>query len=350
MRTYRMPFILFFMSMMFAFPAWIQGMEAEAAAQPLPPARSTSLILQYLKNITIMCIINNYRPILARKWVGTLARLNKELKKYYAHESTRKEIVRKISRNSNYSDFDVARKCDYEKITNKIKTLFSIAKDNQKEFHAGDFKDKWYLSVTKTGIIGKFRMRLTLLHMTTAACNVEKTKALMKAGCHCTFKGSSPIAILAGPDPVLHDYYKLVCEEQAKHFSLYKLFVSKKVNPDDRCAITAFTYLHRVVNKGDKKRTRVLLEAGAHPYNLFFDDLHAQRCRVDTEKINKLKRCSIGTLYQNKDNGREPWMHNAFTLERGEPKGWLQGMYVEVQKNLVIEYSHRRRSKKTESK
>jgi len=243
---------------------------------------------------------------------------------------TDKEIIQNLAIAYRQSDFEVAIFSGHKRMSQKIRDLFNKVQDPYRLFSVTDLQDRWLINATYPAKNEDIISLANETLLTTAVKNfdIKKTETLLHAGAH--YEVIDPIALMVVPQINSFNYLSLDKEKQCDFFSIVELLLAYGAHPDNRYKVIIPTLLHLAAFNNDKDLALVLLERyNADPYNLYIE--------CDTfgsgdiaHLADQLGKHSPDEQYLETDNSRLD-KDNAFTLEQGEPRGWLKIMYDEIQ-------------------
>lgn len=198
------------------------------------------------------------------------------------------------------------------KITKKIEAIHKKVSNKDEHFTDQDLQmdNAWYLNST-TNDHPKGSRYHSLISRVIWCGNVEKAIILIN---------NPYINVLAGYQQlcknVVYARFSSNFDENILKICSYLL---QQISHDHRNNPCEFTGLMWAA-KGDKDLARLFLEHGANPFLLCV-------------RNNNKKYSTHDTYDHIKGVPHDTFLQNAFTMEIGEPRGWLQLMYDEIQKS-----------------
>lgn len=247
---------------------------------------------------------------------------------------TDKEIIQNLALASRRSDFEIAIFSGHKRMSQEIRDLFNKVQDPCRLFSVTDLQDRWLINATYPA---KNEDIISLEHetlLTTVVKNfdIKKTETLLQAGAH--YEVIDPIALMVVPHINSFNYLSLDTRKQRDFFSIVGLLLAYGAHPDNRYRVIIPTLLHLAAFNDDKELALVLLERyNADPYKLYIE-CNAFGSGDIAQLAQQLGENSPEDRYFGDDSQSDK--DNAFTLEQGEPQGWLKMMYDEIQRQEAL--------------
>lgn len=208
-----------------------------------------------------------------------------------------KKIIKEISAIHGTGDLFIAQSI-YKPIAVKIDKLIKTATNEKKFFTQEDLQDVWCLNATFRNTSLK-----TILFITVSCLDVKKTKTLLQAGARADTlcNEQNALAYLTKGSIIrTHTCYFIYTPLRETNLILIlSLLLQKGIDPDSRQNIHSCTLLHLAAQLDHKNIAYLMLLYGANPYATYYD--------TTAERI-----------------------HTAFSVEYGDPKGWLKNMYLAI--------------------
>jgi len=246
--------------------------------------------------------------------------VNRQSYHYYHRDVVVKEMIKKIAGTYGVSDLSIAILFRAHHIKAKLDDLMDKVQDKDDVFSREDLQDLWYLNASFNSVIQWTPVYLqTLLFVAVWNGDAIKVESLINAG--ADYKSHKLIALLA------HKEHGLFLT-QGGNFKILKLLLTCKEDPDDRYSRNNLTLLQLAALYNDKSLAHLLLSHGANPWKAHVSP------RFTYEEL--CDNSNISLLYMHLATDAEPWKDNAFTLERGEPKGWLMAMYEKMVESKAL--------------
>jgi hypothetical protein len=246
--------------------------------------------------------------------------VNQQSYHYHHRNGGVKEMIKKIAVAYDECDLSIATLFPAPHIRARLFDLLDKIRDRDEVFSPQDLQDPWYLNATFDSVIYSTPIRLqTLLFMAVWKGDEIKVETLIKAG--ADYQAHKLIALLAHKE---HGWFLI----QPGNFKILELLLACNEDPDSRYSLTSLTLLQAAALYDDKKLARLVLSYGANPWKA-----HVPPRFIYEEPIDD---SHISLLYDHRDKDAEPWKENAFTLEKGKPKGWLMTMYEKIQQKRAF--------------
>lgn len=245
---------------------------------------------------TQLCLIHRYKPQCIRKDIKSLSTTNTILHEYYHQEKNQQKIIRLCSRNLCSNDEKIAKKLRCDRIAKKIDYLLTITLDKQKQFTAQDLTDPWYLNCTIDSI------NRSLLYMAIDRLNLEKAQLIIQHSKELDFRYGTNQSLLLCITWHRRNKKLFISEnendnQQKVLISIAQSLLQKKIDPNR--GATRSAPLPEAAFYNDKQLAQLLLEYNADPNKTYYDHFALQ-------------------------------YRNAFSVEKGEPKGWLTTMFNNI--------------------
>lgn len=266
---------------------------------PMELALSDHNIMQHIS--TQICDSNRWDPSCIKKDIKNLCLTSKAFNLCYSNEKQSKTIIRNVALKNEASDAYIAAEFGLQTIASKIKSLFYIITQDNASFSTHELKDQWYLNATcdvpYAFQVGQVTMLLssheTLLLTAIKKLNSDKVKTVINAGISCNNpRCANPLALMANLN-----YCSLPEKKRRRFYAIVRLLLENNIHPDSRNnSITDLTLLHQAASNNNQRFARTLLRHGANPRLIVYIT----------------------------DSKKREYQKDAFGLEKGEPKGWLQ--------------------------
>lgn len=266
-----------------------------------------------------LCIADNQAPNNFQFFKGkkelfhNLSLVNKTFCDYYTNENIQQRIIDNFGNQRDLSTLTIAKNLCFPKIGKKIIDLHKKASNKDMEFSEADLAESnaWYLN----SIIDEnmaFSHYFCLL--TSAIWNTEVKKAETIINNPAFSCKTLPLQCVIRTRQNTEDDQKLT-----NLFNIFKILLTR-VSPDHRYSARGYTALMLAAQTNEKEIARLLLEHGANPFLLWITSSSGKNYS-HYDMYDHMKRIP-----------NHSGLHNAFTLERRNPQGWLMDMYNEIQK------------------
>ena len=240
-----------------------------------------------------------------------LSRINQFFHSYYTDEKNQQRIIDFLkNRDQNNLDpryrdsLSTARFLQFHRVADKINDIHTKAGKVEISFTAQDLEENntWYLNTTIT------IQKEYLWDHVIESHNVSKAKLLIDK----PYIKIPPYAL----DEIIE---KIKPDSDYKDFLIIFKMLLEKISLDQRSRYSEETELMIAARRNQKEIAQLLLKKGANPFLL--------HCYLD-------RSYSVYDTYDHiKRIPNHPYLNNAFTVETGEPEGWLMQMYNEFQKS-----------------